>query len=451
VEDIHEMIGALRNHTILSAIWKVVARPVSRNFAHIQRPKLSRTLTAAIPTRAPSGFSVSFAPEPDELGPETSAPTKAPTKQAKSRKKTAIESEPAQGVNPQQEQENNPGRGSEDHASAVAILDNFPTSPQNQEKHTHAERAENIATSDSYVADLGYDKSVGLGLGGDLLIADGVITESSESEDYLRAALGPAEGHAKTTLGDAQPAAHKKKKIVEASKKRAAEFVVGSGFVLDGPPIEPAAAVKLVQTPSQSLSKKAKKQKQGSQDPRASSTALTSPEPVPKLTSKGSKVDTESKTDVQTKPSKPPPPKKEPWQTQKQALKKKFGSEGWNPRKKLSPDTIDGIRALHEQYPDKYPTPVLAEKFKVSPEVIRRILKSKWRPDPEKQAERRDRWARRHDRIWDQQAAIGLRPARTKVKKPKEPGDVDENADIEEFHIARARKQARDMHLTDEN
>lgn len=132
-------------------------------------------------------------------------------------------------------------------------------------------------------------------------------------------------------------------------------------------------------------------------------------------------------------------------------MKNKFGSEGWNPRKKLSPDTIDGIRALHEQYPDKYPTQVLAEKFKVSAEAVRRILKSKWRADPEKQAERRERWARRHDRIWDQQAAIGLRPARTKVKKPLEPGEVDENADIEEFHLARARKQARDTHLTNES
>jgi hypothetical protein len=121
-------------------------------------------------------------------------------------------------------------------------------------------------------------------------------------------------------------------------------------------------------------------------------------------------------------------------------LKKKFGSEGWNPRKKLSPDTLDGIRALHEQYPEQYPTPVLAEKFKVSPEAIRRILKSKWRPNPEKQAERRERWARRHDRIWDQQAAIGLRPARTKVTKVKELDDAA--GDLDEEHARRRRELA---------
>lgn len=110
---------------------------------------------------------------------------------------------------------------------------------------------------------------------------------------------------------------------------------------------------------------------------------------------------------------------REHWQLQKVALKKKFGEQGWNPRKKLSPDTIEGIRALHEQYPEKYTTPALAEEFKVSPEAIRRILKSKWRPSSDKMEERRARWAKRHDRIWDSQAEMGLRPQRTKDRKPE--------------------------------
>ena len=117
---------------------------------------------------------------------------------------------------------------------------------------------------------------------------------------------------------------------------------------------------------------------------------------------------------------------REDWQIQKDALKKKFGEEGWSPRKKLSPDTMEGIRALHEQYPQKYTTPVLAEQFKVSPEAIRRILKSKWRPSPEKMEERRARWAKRHDRIWDAQAEMGLRPKRTKDRKPEGPERLDD-------------------------
>ncbi|KAH7061211.1 hypothetical protein B0J12DRAFT_553139, partial [Macrophomina phaseolina] len=71
------------------------------------------------------------------------------------------------------------------------------------------------------------------------------------------------------------------------------------------------------------------------------------------------------------------------WMVQKEALKEKFGKEGWQPRKKLSPDAMDGIRQLHASDPDTYTTPVLANEFKVSPEAIRRILKSKWRPKEE--------------------------------------------------------------------
>jgi|SRR5271170_4610750 len=121
-----------------------------------------------------------------------------------------------------------------------------------------------------------------------------------------------------------------------------------------------------------------------------------------------------------------PSRRREEWQIQKQALQKKFGETGWNPRKKLSPDTIEGIRVLHEQYPDKYTTAVLADEFKVSAESIRRILKSKWRPDAEKMEERRERWARRHDRIWDQQAELGLRPQRVKEKKIENPDAFEE-------------------------
>ncbi|OCK80855.1 hypothetical protein K432DRAFT_381862 [Lepidopterella palustris CBS 459.81] len=101
---------------------------------------------------------------------------------------------------------------------------------------------------------------------------------------------------------------------------------------------------------------------------------------------------------------------KEPWQTHKAALKNKFGDEGWNPRKKLSPDAMEGIRHLHKQYPDKFTTPVLADHFKVSPEAIRRILKSKWRPSDEEQEARMLRWDKRGERIWSQLVETGAKP-----------------------------------------
>ncbi|KAB8067621.1 hypothetical protein BDV29DRAFT_185842 [Aspergillus leporis] len=104
--------------------------------------------------------------------------------------------------------------------------------------------------------------------------------------------------------------------------------------------------------------------------------------------------------------------KKEHWQIQKAALKNKF-KEGWNPSKKLSPDALDGIRHLHAVAPDKFTTSVLAEQFQISPEAIRRILKSKWRPSEAEMEDRRKRWDKRHDRIWSHLSELGLRP-RTK-------------------------------------
>lgn len=110
-----------------------------------------------------------------------------------------------------------------------------------------------------------------------------------------------------------------------------------------------------------------------------------------------------------------PPPKKENWQLQKAALREKF-PEGWTPRKRLSPDALAGIRALHQQFPEEYTTEVLANKFEVSAEAIRRILKSKWEPQPEEEIERQERWFNRGKRIWSAWAEEGKKPP-TKWRK----------------------------------
>ena len=101
---------------------------------------------------------------------------------------------------------------------------------------------------------------------------------------------------------------------------------------------------------------------------------------------------------------------REPWQVQKQALSEKFGSAGWVPRKRLSPDALEGIRALHTQHPETYTTPLLAQQFQVSPEAIRRILKSKWRPTEEEESDRLRRWDKRGEEIWSQLVEIGIKP-----------------------------------------
>jgi hypothetical protein len=105
------------------------------------------------------------------------------------------------------------------------------------------------------------------------------------------------------------------------------------------------------------------------------------------------------------------PPKREQWQIQKAALKEKF-PDGWMPAKRLSPDALAGIRALHAQMPERYTTGVLADSFKVSPEAIRRILKSKWRPDSEEETDRERRWVKRGEEVWSRKAELGLKPPR---------------------------------------
>ncbi|CAG7948042.1 unnamed protein product [Penicillium nalgiovense] len=107
--------------------------------------------------------------------------------------------------------------------------------------------------------------------------------------------------------------------------------------------------------------------------------------------------------------------KPEHWQVQKAALKEKFAG-GWNPPKKLSPDALDGIRHLHAKAPEQFTTAVLAQEFEVSPEAIRRILKSKWRPSEDEMESRRKRWENRHDRIWSRMAELGLRPSTNRAR-----------------------------------
>ncbi|KKY16911.1 putative tat pathway signal sequence [Diplodia seriata] len=110
--------------------------------------------------------------------------------------------------------------------------------------------------------------------------------------------------------------------------------------------------------------------------------------------------------------------KLEPWKVQKEALKQKFGEEGWQPRKKLSPDAMDGIRTLHKSEPEKYSTAVLAAEFKVSPEAIRRILRSKWQPNEEQEEKRMKRWEKRGEKIYQAQVEKGMKPP----KKWREKG-----------------------------
>ncbi|KAL4400317.1 Required for respiratory growth protein 9 mitochondrial [Malassezia pachydermatis] len=80
------------------------------------------------------------------------------------------------------------------------------------------------------------------------------------------------------------------------------------------------------------------------------------------------------------------------WQIQKIALERKF-PDGWSPMTKLSHEAQHGMRLLHEADPDRFTIPVLSKRFRISPESVRRILRSRWRPTPE-QAQRQNERAK---------------------------------------------------------
>lgn len=141
------------------------------------------------------------------------------------------------------------------------------------------------------------------------------------------------------------------------------------------------------------------------------------------------------------------------WLKQKQALKQKF-PEGWRPPKRLSPDALEGIRVLHKQFPDMYTTEALADKFEVSPEAIRRILRAKWEPTAEEEEARQRRWFNRGVSVWQRYAELGKQPPRRwreagveaspwEGAKPREKAHDEEGAPEEVDPETSSRLQAR--------
>ncbi|KAI0349701.1 hypothetical protein OH77DRAFT_1414552 [Trametes cingulata] len=93
------------------------------------------------------------------------------------------------------------------------------------------------------------------------------------------------------------------------------------------------------------------------------------------------------------KPERTPTPQE--YAAHRETMKRKF-PEGWSPPRKISREAMDSLRSLHALDPARFSTPVLAEKFRISKEAVRRILKSKWEPTREQRAKMaaRERQAR---------------------------------------------------------
>ncbi|KAH9201652.1 required for respiratory growth protein 9, mitochondrial [Zygosaccharomyces rouxii] len=86
------------------------------------------------------------------------------------------------------------------------------------------------------------------------------------------------------------------------------------------------------------------------------------------------------------------------WKIQKMAISKKLKGQRWNPSKRLSREEMEGLRLIKSQFPHLNASE-LGQQFKVSPEVVKRILSSKWRPTEDELGKLQDRWKQRGERI----------------------------------------------------
>jgi Neugrin len=111
--------------------------------------------------------------------------------------------------------------------------------------------------------------------------------------------------------------------------------------------------------------------------------------------------------------------------------------DGWSPPRKLSREAMEGLRELHRFDPEKFNTPVLAEKFKISPEGVRRILKSRWAPSREKrmklvERERKDRSEHiKLNRVRERIEARQLAELQKFTKKGKDKNSVQDKFTFE--------------------
>lgn len=64
----------------------------------------------------------------------------------------------------------------------------------------------------------------------------------------------------------------------------------------------------------------------------------------------------------------------------------------WQPKKRLSRDAIEHLRALHGSAPAQFGHKVLSDMFGISQEAVRRILRSRFDPSDAGEAEAEAAW-----------------------------------------------------------
>ncbi|KAK6359423.1 Required for respiratory growth protein 9 mitochondrial [Orbilia brochopaga] len=107
------------------------------------------------------------------------------------------------------------------------------------------------------------------------------------------------------------------------------------------------------------------------------------------------------------------------WKVHKDAVKAKHGGKAWDPFARLSPAAVATLKQLREENPGMT-VEEFAPIFKISPDAMRRILRSKWTPTKEEEEDRMERWRRRGDSIWEKWVENGMVVTRASKHAAKE-------------------------------
>lgn len=139
------------------------------------------------------------------------------------------------------------------------------------------------------------------------------------------------------------------------------------------------------------------------------------------------------------------------WKKRDLSHRKRYGE--WRPTKKLSRQQMLDIRNLKEQMPEMK-TIQIANHFKISPEAVRRILRSKWVPSDDEEgdlirrAEKQKREAilRKKEESQSSAAPKNIRSSSDKGPQSSAPKDTSDEKDKDS-----ATSPARNVLLYDSN
>lgn len=127
------------------------------------------------------------------------------------------------------------------------------------------------------------------------------------------------------------------------------------------------------------------------------------------------------------------------WKRHKYSMYDKFQGERWNPGKKISREQMATVRMLKQSLPHLTASDI-AKEFRVSPEAVSKILKSKWKPMNDEEEHRvMARWKKRRAR-----AEEILGAEKNKQRKILIKGDGTVERTSKEFLVKNANiKQGR--------